>query len=298
MRKILDGLIVLGLLVSLIVAGCRVLPDLLPRLTSPSQPTPAPAPTPIIPRKPWLPWREVPSGLIEIVKEDLPFGSWSLRYERPMTAERWNSGDFDWARSPAEAKVGGSVSPDGQEEIQCDLPGGLHMRNTGGIGPRGPGSGAGLCVFTSIEHSAIHQNVPELLGFQKWMTTRPGGGYPEKVDKMISAFCKEKGVPVPRYLQVEGGDMEILKLACKTGRMPGVTYCWSPTGRYGGSKIAHMVNTPHASDEWVCVLDNNYPGEDRYEWMSWSEFRKTFMGNGGGWAVILLSPGPPPVPTN
>lgn len=197
-----------------------------------------------------------------------------------------------------EAKVGGPISPDGQEEIQCDLPGELHKRNTGGIGPRGPGSGAGLCVFTSIEHSAIHQNVPELLGFQKWMTHRPGGGYPEKVDKMVSVFCKERGVPVPRYLQVEGGDMEILKLACKTGRMPGVTYCWSPTGRYSGKYIAHMVNIVHASDEWACVLDNNYPGEDRYEWMSWSEFRKTFMGNGGGWAVILLPPGPPPAPTN
>lgn len=260
MRKLLAPLIVLGLLAVLIVAAGRLSPEALFRFPTP---VPAPSPEPIpTPRKPWLPWRE-----------------------------------FD-------AKVGGPISPDGQEEIHCDLPGRLHMHNSGGNdrtprNPSGlPGRGLGLCVFTSIEHSALHQNVPVLIGFQKWMEHRPGGGHPEKVDRMITAFCKERGIPVPKYIQVEGNDLEVLRLACKTGRMPGVTYCWSPTGRYGGQRIAHMVSLVHASDGWFCVLDNNHPGEDRYEWMSEAEFRKTYTGWGGGWAVILLNPSPPPAPTN
>lgn len=62
---------------------------------------------------------------------------------------------------------------------------------------------------------------------------------------------------------VEGSDLERLKLACRTGRMPGVTYAFSPTGRYGGARIAHMVNLVHADDQWFAVLDNNYPGADQ-----------------------------------
>jgi len=204
-----------------------------------------------------------------------------------------------WVRyvPKVEAKVGGAVSPDGAEQIQCDFPGQYHMRNTGGMGPRGPGSGDGLCVFTSIEHSAIHQNVPELIGFQKWMMRKPGGGYPEKVDAMIDQFCKERGLAKPNYIQVQGPDLEVIRLACKTGRMPAVTYGVSPSGRYGGQRILHMVNAPHGSQAWFAVLDNNYiePREGAYEWLSPQEFSRAY---GSGWSVILLAPPPPPVPTN
>lgn len=204
------------------------------------------------------------------------------------------------AESKAGATVGGKLAPDGKTEINCDLPGNLHMKNTGGMGPRGPGSGAGLCVFTSIEHSSHWQNVDALKGFQQWMTHKPGGGHPQKVDQMIEAFCKERGLAKPDYLQVEGKDLEILKLACKTGRMPAVTYGVSPSGRYSGKTIAHMVSLPHADDQFFCVLDNNYiePREGAYEWMTPQEFLKAYTSGGGGWAVILLDPGPPPVPRN
>ena len=104
-------------------------------------------------------------------------------------------------------------------------------------------------------------------------------------------------MPVPTYLQVEGRDLEILKLACKTGRIPSVTYCFSPAGRYGGRRIAHMVSLLHADDHWFVVLDNNYPGT--YEWMTPAEFARTYGCNrSNGWAVILLDSGPPPVPEN
>lgn len=199
------------------------------------------------------------------------------------------------------ASVGGVHAPDGTE-IQIDMPPELQMRNTGGSdGPRGPGSGSGLCVFTSVNHAAIWQGVEVLKDFQKWMTHYPGGGTPEKLAKMIARKCKEAGVPEPAYLQVEGWDPDVLQAACASGRMPGVTYGKSPTGRYGGRPIAHMVNIVHFDGKNVAVLDNNYPCSpkepDSYEWMDVATFKRVHS-MGGAWSVTLIEPGPPPLPRN
>src|SRR5229473_2691811 len=132
------------------------------------------------------------------------------------------------------SQIGGKTSPDGKEIIICDLPGSEHLKNTGGVGPRGPGTGAGLCVFTSIELAGRYQNEISLVGFQKKMTHEPGGGYPDKVDQMLAKYA-----PNVIYVQYAGKDVTLLKLALKTGRMVCVTYGYSP--RYGGP-IAHMVN--------------------------------------------------------
>jgi hypothetical protein len=80
--------------------------------------------------------------------------------------------------------------------------------------------------------------------------------------------------------------------------MPAVTYSFSPSGRYGGQRIAHMVSLVHADERWFCVLDNNYIGADAYEWLSPQEFARTYAHGGQGWSVILLDPGPPPLPRN
>lgn len=196
--------------------------------------------------------------------------------------------------SSTAAFVNGPSASDGTD-IQCDLPGDLHLENAGGLGPRGPGTGAGLCVFTSISHSARWQSVDLLVNFRDWMKNKPGGGYPQKVDKMIGQLASEKNQPPPDYIQVEGMDLDVLKLACKTGRMPAVTYSFSPTGRYGGHRIAHMVSLVHADDKHFVVLDNNYPGDKQYEWLTPEEFKKVYA---PGWAVILLAPAPPPAPKN
>lgn len=194
--------------------------------------------------------------------------------------------------APVGASVGGPKHADGTE-LACDLPGELHRKNTSS-------KGLGNCVFTSIHHSALWQNVPALQEFPKWLIEKgiPGGGYPSKVADLIPKICKDRGYPVPDFIQVESNDLEILKRACKSGRMPGVTYAVSPTGRYGGSKIAHMVSLVHADDKHFVVLDNNYIGPDKYEWMSPQEFLKAYSGGRQGWAVILLSPPPPPPPRN
>lgn len=187
------------------------------------------------------------------------------------------------------ASVGGDQTPDGLP-AQIILPTSQRMKNVGGS------DGAGLCVFTSLAHSARHQNVFQLVDFQAWMKTKPGGGYPEKVDQMIDRLCREKGYTKPTYIQVSKLDLEALKRACESGRMPAITYSWSPTGRYGGKKIAHMTNLVHAANGHWGVLDSNMP--DTVEWMNEQEFVKSHSGMGGAWFVILLQPGSPPDPRN
>jgi hypothetical protein len=159
---------------------------------------------------------------------------------------------------------------------------------------KGGRDGAGLCVFTSIGMSADWQSVESLIAFRDWMTKHPGGGYPSKVDDMIARMCADTQRPIPAYAQMEAADLDMLELACKSGRMPAVTYCWSPTGRYGGGRISHMVSLVHADGDVWGILDNNHIGS--IEWMNRKEFTTTFTGNGGGWAVFLLADGPPPVP--
>jgi hypothetical protein len=184
------------------------------------------------------------------------------------------------------------VSPDGITRARIDLPAYLHMKNTGGWGPFGPGSGSGLCVFTSIEVGSRWQNVSELTGFQKYMTFQPGGGWPDKVDKTLKAFCKKKGVPVPLYVQHTGGDMRFLELAVKTRRMACVTY--AGMDNYYNGDIAHMVDLAHLDKDRAAIIDNNRPG--KWVWMTRDEFEYRWHMNttGHGWAFVLLAPPPPP----
>ena len=72
----------------------------------------------------------------------------------------------------------------------------------------------------------------------------------------------------------------------------------TPIGRYGGQRIAHMVSLVHASERWFAVLDNNYPGETAYEWLSPDEFRRVWDEGNGTWAMVLLTPPPPGPPKN
>jgi hypothetical protein len=171
-----------------------------------------------------------------------------------------------------------------------DLPPSQHQKNASGV------NGAGLCVFASLRHSGRWHNEPVFSGLFDWMKNRPGGAWPEKVTKTVEQFAAEKGLPKPAYLQVEGGDLEVLKAATAAGLMPGVTYSYSPTGRYGGQRIAHMVTLLHADDRRFCILDNNFPGANSLEWMTPDDFRRSYTGGGRGWAVIPLSAPPPPPP--
>jgi hypothetical protein len=199
-----------------------------------------------------------------------------------------------------EAKVGGRLAPDGTE-INLDLPNHQHLQNKAGT------NGAGLCVFSSIDHSARLQNIELLIGLRDYMTKHPGGGNPRIVDNVVKRLAKEKGVPVPDYLNLTGKRelLPILKKAVDNGLMPAVTYGRSPTGRYRGQHIDHMVTMSHYDAKGnIAILDNNFPGWDRYEWLNENEFYSAFTdGYGEGWCVILLPNGPlnhglPPFPWN
>ena len=181
-------------------------------------------------------------------------------------------------------------------EVSCDYPATRHRKNIGGR------DGAGLCVFTSVQHAADWQHLQPLGNdFQKWMSKQPGGGWPEKLTKMVREFCSDTKEPMPDMLQNVNGDLNLLTEAVNKGYLAGITYCRSPTGRYGGQTIAHMINCMGArlgpnKDIW-CVMDNNFPGS--YEWMDEKDFVRSFRGNGGNWFVIFLDkPQPPPIPRN
>lgn len=183
--------------------------------------------------------------------------------------------------------AGGPTGPDGKTEVVCDLPVSERTKNVGGT------DGAGLCVFSSIGHSARYQNEHRLANFQKDMRKEKGGGFPQKVDAMIKKYG-----PGTLYVQYEGKDPSILKLALKTGRMPGVTYCGKDV-HYKG-QIAHMVNLVGWSDEadLAVILDNNFIGDKELVWLSRKEFLDRWINGQQGWAVILLANPAPPVPRN
>ena len=182
------------------------------------------------------------------------------------------------------------------EELSCDLPGSQHMRNTVGT------DGSGLCVFTSIEMAARWCGMEDFRGFRDFVGRGPGGGYPQKVDEMIKRWCQLKKIPIPPYVQYEGSDPAIILDLCdRTGRMACMTYGYSP--RYGNGFIAHMTCCPKYDGKYAVCLDNNFPGEDKYEWMSKAELvrRIRLEGSnqiGNGWVFVWLAPPPPPIPSN
>lgn len=197
----------------------------------------------------------------------------------------------------APATVGGKVAPDGTP-LQLDLPGQYHQENIAS-------KGLGCCVFRSIDHAAHYQLIEALYDMPEWMVKRgiAGGGWPEKTDKLIAMICTDRGLPVPDYIQVEGPWSQVksvIELAAKTNRFISITYGRSPTGRYNGRPIAHMVNMNHAAGGWYSFLDNNYldPREKSNEWCNEKEASwAASYGSGSVWAVIFIEPsGPPPVP--
>lgn len=189
---------------------------------------------------------------------------------------------------------------DGVEAV-VDLPAEMHVKNKGGKPtPREP-DGAGLCVFATLDMCARYQDIRPLIGILERMAGKEeGGGYPEKVDKIVAREAQARGETVD-IVQYEGKDPSILDLAMKTGRPCGVTYGFGkPYVDSSGrplSVIYHMVMLVHLDESRAAIIDNNFPGH--LTWMSRAEFlRKWKHPQGKGWAYVLLAPPPPPVPSN
>jgi hypothetical protein len=168
-------------------------------------------------------------------------------------------------------------------EIQIDLPSDQHIKNFGA-----PADGKGLCVFASMSMASRWQNIRPLMDVIHKI--QQGGGWPEKVDEVLKKYA-----PGIKYVQYEGTDPSILDKALSEGRMACVTYGYGE--RYQMQTIYHMVCLAHLDDKVAAILDNNFPGT--YEWMSRAEFLKRWKHpSGKGWAYVLLTPPPPPVPHN
>lgn len=151
--------------------------------------------------------------------------------------------------------------------------------------------GAGMCVFTSFEHSCRWAGLDDFVGFRDWCARHyPGGGYPEKLQRLLDAYCKAKGLAAPVVIQYEGESPEVLEAAIRNGHLPCVTLYSSP--RYRG-RIYHMVNCVHLDAERGAILDNN---ERPLEWADRATTIQRLKLQGKLWCVVVLAHGPPPFP--
>lgn len=188
--------------------------------------------------------------------------------------------------------VAGRISPDGVP-IECDYPAERMQANLAGA------DGAGLCVFAAASWAMDWHGIDNGRDLLPWMQRKQGGGWPEKFDAVMKEYFREKNQPVPGYTQMTGSDTTFVLKALATGKIVCATYNHSPTGRYNGRRIAHMVCIHHCDGERVAIGDNNYIGSDNYEWLPMEQWQSCFLGdNGKGWAIAFDAPPPPPVPHN
>lgn len=190
------------------------------------------------------------------------------------------------------ATVGGRISPDGVQ-IECDYPAARMVKNKAGT------DGAGLCVFDSASRAMDWHGVKGGYGLLDWMTHKPGGGYPEKFDAMMKEYFTSLSVPIPGYVQMDGTDTSFVRKALDAGKLVCCTYNYSPSGRYSGERISHMVNVHHHDGQRVAIGDNNFCGADQYEWLTVQEWEKCAKDSRGRlWAIAFDAPPPPPPPHN
>ena len=177
-----------------------------------------------------------------------------------------------------------SLEGPGGRLVRVDMPMSLYMWNTGGS------DGLGLCVFTSIQHTSHYQGLG-LDTFRKWMERRPGGGWPEKVDRTINEYTRQHNLEPPSYIHMYGRQsLKQIQEFLNEGRSVCITW-GTDYSHYGGRTIAHMVNCVYLDDEWGCVLDNNFieeflwvkrPTFDLY--CSWTGSRN----QDGLWAIVFM----------
>lgn len=157
--------------------------------------------------------------------------------------------------------------------------------------------GAGMCVFTAFEFSALWAGLEEFRGFRDWCAAKyPGGGTPDKLQKLVDAYCKEKNFKAPDIKQYEGTDVAWIKQCLRNGWLPGCTLFHSARYKGPGQQplpiIYHMTN---CAGEW-CILDNNFPD---YEWYAGEKaFEAAVKDHGKYWGFCIVAPGAPPIPRN
>jgi hypothetical protein len=265
-------LLVAGILVVACVIGYQYLVTSQPAPVSqpaPAPPPSLPAPGPKRPRCPDCPHCPRPRDQEKYV----------LRIQLlPLYLQEEADEDATSVRAEADDHpvLGGTVSPDGQTHSvlwvsSLEFP------------PNIASAGLGCCSFRALDYCARLQDEPDLVGLPEKMVHDhvPGGGYPEKVDRIISRYA-----PGTHYWNDTSGDVRILTAAWKSQRPVCIDYSGHDPHYQG--PIAHCV-TLIAYDpdhDWAAIIDNNYPKLDQIVWMS----RKALKQRWHGWNYGLLKP--------
>jgi hypothetical protein len=236
---------------------------------APAPPKPLPVPEPDAPRCPNCPHRPRPRNTDKYVLriQLLPIYLLEDDDNHPTSA---------LAEADDRPVLGGIVSPDGQTHSvlwteTIDWPHNIAS------------AGLGCCSFRALDYCARLQDEEALVGLPEKMVHDhiPGGGYPEKVDRVIAKYA-----PSAHYWNDTSGDTRILTAAWRSQRPVCIDYSGHDP-HYQGS-IAHCV-TLIAYDpdhDWTAILDNNYPKIDQIVWMS----RKALKQRWHGWNYGLLKP--------
>lgn len=223
------------------------------RATPPAPPPPTTKPTPAKPTKPNCP-------------------------NCPNCPRSPRSVEYAALAAPARPQLGGRTSPDGRVSVPDWI-------QTDGWPRNIASKGLGCCGFRVLDYAARVQGVPELVDLPEQLVEAgiPGGAYPEKVMSVLHRFAPDQS-----YFSADSDAGQLLAAALKSGRLPACSYNGHDP-HYAGS-IAHCVNVAvyDADADWVCIVDNNFPAEGQWVWMSTAAFKQRC----GGWVYGLLAVNP------
>lgn len=176
-------------------------------------------------------------------------------------------------------ELGGLTSPDGASACILSMP-------TSENWPKNISScGFGCCGYRALAYCARMQGVSPLVDWPEKLRADgvPGGAYPEKVDELLRKYAPSAG-----YFQDTSKSHAIIAACVASQRGCAVDYSGNDP-HYSG-RIAHCVTVLAFDQEndWVAILDNNYPDIDNIVWMSVVEFDKRWS----GWVYGLLAQTP------
>jgi len=236
---------------------------------APASPKPRPEPEPDCPRCPHCPHRPRPRSAEKYVL-------WIRLLPVYLLEEMEDEANSVLAEADDRPVLGGIVSPDGQTHSVLWVDSIEWPHNIAS-------AGLGCCSFRALDYCARLQDEPALVGLPEKMVHDhiPGGGYPEKVDRIIAKYA-----PAAHYWNDTSGDVRILAAAWRSQRPVCIDYSGHDP-HYQGS-IAHCVTLIAYDPEhdWTAILDNNFPRTDQIVWMS----RRGLKQRWHGWNYGLLKP--------
>lgn len=191
------------------------------------------------------------------------------------------------AEGPGRKPVlGGLESPDGSTRVhipifECDL-----RKNISS-------AGLGCCGSRSLEYAARNVGVTQLYDLPEHMRQDriPGGDNPDTIRRKMQRYA-----PDARYIQDVGSTLDVLAAILATQRVACVSYAGFDPHYSGHIDHCLCVVACDLANDWVCILDNNYPEKDQLVWMGTHEFRKRWTACMNRWVYTLLATRPGAMP--